>query len=350
MRTSRRIAVLASVLVVAGMAGCAPPEKQAASGDNAAATATSAADLGGMDALVKAAKKEGKLNVIALPPDWANYGDDHQGVRATSTASRSTPPSPTRASQDEINAANQLKGTDTRARRVRPRPVRGAGQHRDVRAVQGRDLGRHPGRLQGRRRHLGQRLRRLHVDRLRLRKVPDVTGLDDLLEPGVQGQGRAQRRPDPGRRRVQRRDDGLARQRRLGRRHRARRRLLRQAQEGRQLPARRPDPGDHRVRPDAGRHRLGLPERAPRPRSCRRWKVVVPENAVGRRLLLPGDQQGRPAPGGRPAVGGVPLLATRARTSGSAAAPARCAPTRWSRPARSTRRRTTRCRRSTARR
>ena len=27
-----------------------------------------------MDALVAAAKAEGKLNVIALPPDWANYG------------------------------------------------------------------------------------------------------------------------------------------------------------------------------------------------------------------------------------------------------------------------------------
>ncbi len=39
-----------------------------------AATATSAADFGGMDGLVAAAKEEGALNVIALPPDWANYG------------------------------------------------------------------------------------------------------------------------------------------------------------------------------------------------------------------------------------------------------------------------------------
>ena len=109
MRTSRRIAVLASVLVVAGMAGCAPPEKQAASGDNAAATATSAADLGGMDALVEAAKKEGQLNVIALPPDWANYGaiikafEDKYGIKVNSAQ-------PDAASQDEINAANQQKG------------------------------------------------------------------------------------------------------------------------------------------------------------------------------------------------------------------------------------------------
>jgi putative spermidine/putrescine transport system substrate-binding protein len=37
-------------------------------------SAKSASDCGGMDALVAAAKKEGTLNVIALPPDWANYG------------------------------------------------------------------------------------------------------------------------------------------------------------------------------------------------------------------------------------------------------------------------------------
>ncbi len=30
---------------------------------------------GGMKALIAAAKKEGHLNVIALPPDWANYGE-----------------------------------------------------------------------------------------------------------------------------------------------------------------------------------------------------------------------------------------------------------------------------------
>ncbi|MEU1949634.1 helix-turn-helix transcriptional regulator, partial [Streptomyces sp. NPDC020125] len=31
--------------------------------------------VGCMDALVAAAKKEGKLNAIALPRDWANYGE-----------------------------------------------------------------------------------------------------------------------------------------------------------------------------------------------------------------------------------------------------------------------------------
>ena len=63
-------AATASALVVIGLVGCAPPEKkdagnQTESGVNAK-EATSAADFGGMDGLVKAANAEGELNVIAL--------------------------------------------------------------------------------------------------------------------------------------------------------------------------------------------------------------------------------------------------------------------------------------------
>src|SRR6266513_1725485 len=43
---------------------------------------TSASGGGGMDALVTAAKAEGKLTVIALPPDWANYGAVISGFKA----------------------------------------------------------------------------------------------------------------------------------------------------------------------------------------------------------------------------------------------------------------------------
>jgi len=65
-----------------------------------------------MDALVAAAKKEGQLNVIALPPDWANYGEvisaftAKYGIKVSSAQ-------PDAASQDEINAATQLKGQST---------------------------------------------------------------------------------------------------------------------------------------------------------------------------------------------------------------------------------------------
>jgi putative spermidine/putrescine transport system substrate-binding protein len=77
------------------------------------ATATSAAGNGGMDALIAAAKKEGKLNVIALPPDWANYGAIITGF----TAKYGIPidsANPTGSSQDEVNAVTSLTGT-TRA-------------------------------------------------------------------------------------------------------------------------------------------------------------------------------------------------------------------------------------------
>jgi putative spermidine/putrescine transport system substrate-binding protein len=68
-----------------------------------AKTATSATDCGGMSGLVTAAKAEGALNVIALPPDWANYG----AVIAGFTAMYGIPVNsinPNGSSQDEVNA------------------------------------------------------------------------------------------------------------------------------------------------------------------------------------------------------------------------------------------------------
>jgi putative spermidine/putrescine transport system substrate-binding protein len=111
-RSSLRVSLVAAVSVLA-VAACAPPSDSGDSGGGGAGkatTATSAADLGGMDALVAAAKKEGQLNVIALPPDWANYGNvikafsDKYGIKVNSAQ-------PDAASQDEINAAKSLEGT-----------------------------------------------------------------------------------------------------------------------------------------------------------------------------------------------------------------------------------------------
>jgi putative spermidine/putrescine transport system substrate-binding protein len=115
MTKARLLAVAASALVVFGVVSCAPPEKdtggQTTSGV-AAKAATSAADFGGMDGLVKAAQAEGALNVIALPPDWANYKEvidtfsSKYGIKVNSAQ-------PDANSQDEINAANQQKGKST---------------------------------------------------------------------------------------------------------------------------------------------------------------------------------------------------------------------------------------------
>jgi putative spermidine/putrescine transport system substrate-binding protein len=106
----------ASALLLSGLIACAPPQKDNGGGDTQSGVkvgeAKSAEDFGGMDALVDAAKKEGALNVIALPPDWANYGaiikafSDKYGIKVNSAQ-------PDAASQDEINAANQQKGKST---------------------------------------------------------------------------------------------------------------------------------------------------------------------------------------------------------------------------------------------
>ena len=117
--TKSRLTAIAgaiALLLTSGLAGCAPPQSDG-NGEKTqsgvkAGEATSVADFGGLDGLVDAAKKEGELNVIALPPDWANYGtiiktfQDKYGIKVNSAQ-------PDAASQDEINAANQQKGKST---------------------------------------------------------------------------------------------------------------------------------------------------------------------------------------------------------------------------------------------
>ncbi|MCA0146450.1 ABC transporter substrate-binding protein [Blastococcus sp. LR1] len=80
-------------------------------GDSEAATAASAEDLGGMEELIEAAQAEGELNVIALPRDWANYGEmlDTFSEKYDITINEATPDA---SSQDEINAVTSQKGQD----------------------------------------------------------------------------------------------------------------------------------------------------------------------------------------------------------------------------------------------
>ena len=113
--TSRtlRLSLVAAIGVTA-LAACAPPAKDKGSdgGSGNAATATSADEAGGMDALVAAAKKEGSLNVIALPPDWANYGEIIDGFEKEYDITVNSD-SPDVSSAEEITAAQNLKGQDT---------------------------------------------------------------------------------------------------------------------------------------------------------------------------------------------------------------------------------------------
>ncbi|HSO63776.1 MAG TPA: ABC transporter substrate-binding protein [Ornithinibacter sp.] len=116
---TRRAGALALVgLAAALVTACSPPSDDpspAASGSAGAvdaATATSAEAFGGMDALVAAAKTEGKLNVIALPPDWANYGEVIKGFQAKYPEITVTSDQPDASSADEIATAERLKGQD----------------------------------------------------------------------------------------------------------------------------------------------------------------------------------------------------------------------------------------------
>ena len=119
-----------------------------------------------MDKLVEAAKAEGTLNVIALPPDWANYGEMLSAFEAK-YGLKIDSAQPDASSQDEINAANQLRGQD-RAPDVFDLGGNVALANTDLFApYQVEPFGRHPGQPQGPRRQVGQRLHRLHVHRLR---------------------------------------------------------------------------------------------------------------------------------------------------------------------------------------
>jgi putative spermidine/putrescine transport system substrate-binding protein len=96
----------AALTVGASFAAVAPSTAGAAVNPS---KATSAAAFGGMAGLVKAAKKEGTLNVITLPADWANYGtiindfEKKYGIKVNSE-------NPDGTSANEITAVTTEKG------------------------------------------------------------------------------------------------------------------------------------------------------------------------------------------------------------------------------------------------
>ncbi len=110
MRASYRFAMAGVAALALLGAGCSSGSSSSSSGGTNWATVTSASGGGGMSALVAAAKKEGALNVIALPPTWANYGNiiktfsQKYGIKINSA-------NPAGSSQDEINAVKQENGT-----------------------------------------------------------------------------------------------------------------------------------------------------------------------------------------------------------------------------------------------
>ncbi len=116
MRKTTTIAVAAAALSGALLAaGCGGGTNSSggSTGGTDWSKATSVAQGGGMTALIAAAKKEGQLNVITLPANWANYGNIMKDFTAK-YGIKINDANPDGSSQDEINAMVQLKG-QTRA-------------------------------------------------------------------------------------------------------------------------------------------------------------------------------------------------------------------------------------------
>src|ERR1700729_2964573 len=117
------VAAVGSILLAAGCSSSSSSSRSApasapASGSSRASastaavnpsTATSAAAFGGMSGLIAAAKKEGQLNVITLPSNWANYGAIMKAFTAK-YGIHITDANPEGSSANEISAINELKG------------------------------------------------------------------------------------------------------------------------------------------------------------------------------------------------------------------------------------------------
>ena len=111
MRGTYAIAATAAVGSLILAAGCSSGGGSNSSGGGGkdVSTASTVSAAGGMNALVAAAKKEGTLNVITLPADWANYGTIMKDFTAK-YGIKINDANPDGSSQDEINAMQQLKG------------------------------------------------------------------------------------------------------------------------------------------------------------------------------------------------------------------------------------------------
>jgi putative spermidine/putrescine transport system substrate-binding protein len=102
-----------AALVLTSCSGAA--DATSGEGDSAvdAAAATSVADFGSFADLEAAAKEEGQLNVIALPRDWANYGEILDLFAEKYPEITINEASPDVSSAEEIQAAETNEGLDT---------------------------------------------------------------------------------------------------------------------------------------------------------------------------------------------------------------------------------------------
>ena len=116
-RTPLRRAVVAAAAASAlalTLAACSGAAEAGQSGGGVdAASATDVSAFGSFEALETAAKAEGALNVIALPRDWANYGEILDLFAERYPDITINEQSPDVSSAEEIQAAKTNEGLDT---------------------------------------------------------------------------------------------------------------------------------------------------------------------------------------------------------------------------------------------
>ncbi|WP_420820007.1 ABC transporter substrate-binding protein [Sinosporangium album] len=101
-----RISAAAAVLLTSAIAGCGAPADEKVYPPVNPQGASLSAGFSTMERLVEAAKKEGALNVVALPRDWVNYGEiidafnDEYGIKVNQL-------DPGANSQRQIDAAKR---------------------------------------------------------------------------------------------------------------------------------------------------------------------------------------------------------------------------------------------------
>ena len=102
-RSMAASAVMAASLIASTASATTPPADTAAAGTMAAAPAVP-------QELIDACKAEAKVNLIALPDEWANYKGILQSFRDKYPGVENPVASPDISSQEELDAINNLKG------------------------------------------------------------------------------------------------------------------------------------------------------------------------------------------------------------------------------------------------
>ena len=234
-----------AVMLVVGNASYASARRTATAGPRSTVnpqTATSAKAFGGLPGLIKAAQKEGTLNVIALPPKLGGLRQDHLGLHGQ-VPYQDQLREPERQQPGRGQRRHPAEGHEPSAGRRRLGPDHHAGEPEALHALHGDGVECDHQGSEGGKRPVVRRLHGVRVDRLLCEHRED--GADDRESSPqlqVQGHGRPQRQSAPGLCGLQRRRDGGAGERRLGQQHRAWRDLLQEPQVRRELPAVDPTP------------------------------------------------------------------------------------------------------------